>query len=302
MFKNSLIYKFLERSTWLQMIVLIFPIFLLGIYVYSYVTDLSNVVYMLNNNSTVAEKELKANALYEVVDYEGTADNYSALVKMDNNKQFTVNEETGTVFSVIFCNKDISSIVFEDGTIWKVPSDFLFDTVTDNQDGTYTLKYKDHEYKAEGENDFVYELSIIDLNKFKIAFTDDYTTEFEGHSNIQFRKDTKPYNIVVSANFEKQFNNLVINYTNNLPTENIYYSTQSGVFLKNLSKDFGTLFMKRSNLFIVMLAMMCYLVLLAVCRVKTDFSILGNPKAFILDALVITASLGLLLIMTLSVF
>ena len=232
----------------LQMILVMLPAVILGVYVFSYITDLSNIVYMLDVNNKIAEQELKDNNLLEIKDYSGSDTlNYSATMVQDKHKQLKANKGD-TICGLLF-NTENSAIVFDEEA-WTIPPELLFEGYEKVSDDTYKVKIAGRELETKN-NSYIGEVVVKDFNKLSVELADDSITEVDSFPYISFKSETEPYMIEVDAEFSKTFNNFEIHYVTNLPNDSIYYSSVGNTFLKNLSKGFAKEFILNSKFVIV---------------------------------------------------
>lgn len=294
---RSRLNDFLVKNIWLQIVICVLPVILTSIYVFVYLFDLSGIVFVLDKNRTQTEEDLKWNNLYEVSSYElNEDDTYKCKVIKDDTVALEVN--SGDIIFNIELTDEISSKFYTTDKVWNVDNFMLFDEIITNEDGTYTVKVNNKELNV-SKGSTVYEVKLIDYNNFEYVYNDDTTEIVESCPCISIDyKNKDKFSITIKTAFEKTFDNLIISYTDNLPSDNIYYNATSDVFIKNISSDFDNNFMLGSNFFTVCLSMIGMLVLLFILRKKTDYKVLGTKYPFKINAIAIGVSLLLLFTIT----
>lgn len=256
---------------------------MLALYAWSYLTDLSSVVYTLDYNDKVVKTDLSNNTLYEVEEYNRVSDTeYSCKIKGNEEKELEV-DSGDVVYTIMLLDKDTSRVVFDDGW-WYIDNKLLYDEMQVHDDeGTYSVKINDKIYLIH-DDDIVYDVVMNDYDDYTMRFLDDTEVKVESIPLINvLYKEKDHFTISIKMQFEKQFTDFTINYAKSLPTSNIYYNIESGTFVQNISPDFRQVFLRNSKMLIVAMAMGVWLVLLYLAWKRTEWIYLGDKKAFILN-------------------
>jgi hypothetical protein len=259
--------------------------------------DLSNIVWVLNNNDNAASSDLNNNYLFEVTSYTENSDGtFSCDVEGQNETKLELSSGD-LVYYLNIRDKDISRFCTADET-WYVNNSLIYDTVEETEDGyTVTIGDKTLDVKTDDE---VYSVTINDYDSYTITYSDDETETQETVPCITVDyKNGSDFNLTVKTTFYKTFEDFTLNYVTILPTDNVYYNAYEGIFLKNVSDSFDINFMIGNKLIVVCLSMTVFLLLLGICWRNTDYKILGDGRTFKVNFVLIVFSLLALVLMTL---
>lgn len=297
---HSHLSKFLHKHNSLQIVLAVLPVLLLSVYVFAYMLDLSNVFWVLTNNDKACMQDMNRSYLYEVTNYtENDSGTFSCTVSGDTSKDIEV-KSGNRVYYIQLVDSQTSKFC-TDSEVWLLSNDLVYDSITANQDNTYTVQINDKTLTVSSSED-VYEVKINDYDNYTITYSDDTTESVESVPCIKINKKTgDTFDLHVQTSFNKEFDDFTLNYVSVLPNDNVYFNTYTGTFLKNVSNDFSKNFMLGNKLIVVIMSMTALLVLYFICWRKTDYKVLGNGWVFKINLLLIYGTLGLLVVITLSV-
>lgn len=281
---RSRLTEFLNKYTFIQAIFCFLPIIFISVYMFAYMTDVTNSYKIITTNNQIVKENMNADYLKEVSYFEENDDNtYSATIEGSSSAEVEV-WLGDVIYTVSVQDTDWYKLVLSDGSIlYQTSCDFIDDIKKDGDDFKVTVG--DKSFNISRGSSLV-DVMLDEDGSYKLSYitdeVEDKTLDSLNTLEVLLKTDNK-YKIKVTASYTNTVDNLELNFCSNLPTDNMYYDESTQQYIKNISSDFAKNLIISSNIVVVMVSMLAYTVLLGILRQRKELVLLRNNGVVIVN-------------------
>ncbi len=279
----------------------ILPALLILGYIVSYMYDMSGVVYVLGVNDKMVRAGLETQNIKEVTDFEEQASGlYRVTIDGSGVSDFEVSYGD-MVYSLSIINESWFRMTTPERLLYVSGSDLF--KVSVNDDGTYKISADDLSFNV-NQGDLVCTVFVSEDGDYLVEYHDDKSTSVlrDKLMNVSIlMKDGDNYKLHVDTSYNLEMSSMECNFTTVLPTENVYYDTERGVCLRNLTSDFALNFIRGSKLILVLVCILVWFLLLWYVRAKGLLEGVSGKAQLIVNGIALVG-IGLMFVMTFVYF
>lgn len=274
MFRKSLVDK-LNKYVFFQYLFVILPIIMVVIYGYAYMTDLTRLAGVFAYNDKLSASAYESGALKLVQHIETKEGVTRAVIQGDFSDGVTVKQDDVIFYIQAYNNNWFQLVTKENATMMEHCD--LFDA--EPVEGT-TIKITYGDYSHDFEvGDLICAVSVAESGNYRVTFLEEegYYYELEALPMLELlSQDDGWYAIKVLDTYTVETSDYELNFCTNLPTDSIYYNEDLSSFVKNVSPDYGKMFLLQSNIYMVILACAIMTFLLWKISQLKELSLLDN--------------------------
>lgn len=289
--------NFIKKSLFTQFIISSLPIIMASFYILFYMYDLTGLIISFENNNRYISQDILSDVIKEVSNFEINTDgSYSVILSDDQS----VEEEIGVgdvIFTISIINDSWYQLITKSGSRLSLTDCELFD-VESLSNGNYKIIVGDSTFEV-NSGDVICDVSLNENAEYVVSYIDENIEDVipEYISSLQVvMKNNDKYKIRITSSYEKELDDISINFCTNLPTDSIYYNEVSQIFLKNVSSSFKIQFILGSNIFVAIISILLLTLLIKFIGNKEDIKYFKN------NALYMANLFGVIILFTCLVF
>lgn len=248
---HSVLYEFLKRHVIFRYILICLPALLSATYIYFYLADLGGVVKVLDTNDSITSQVLGMGNLYEVRSYSvDEAGFYEVSLIGSRETQFDTTWGS-ELYQVYIVDEHWYKMVTSNGETFYSADSLVYDSVAFENDefrlqtGTTVYKIKQDELIAK---------VFLDKEGYKVEYPGGGTKVFKSLSSVDVLLSTdNGCRLRISTGYDVRIPGLEIHFCRNLPTDGIFFNSETTSLVRNVQPDFGGVFVMQSKIYNVLL-------------------------------------------------
>lgn len=261
--KHSVLYDFLKRHIIFRYILVYAPVLLSATYIYFYLADLGGLVKVLDTNDSITSQVLGMGNLYEVRSYNINEDG-SYEVSLIGSRETQFDTTWGSeLYQLYIIDENWYKMITSNGETFYAADSLVYDSVAfENEE--FRLQSGRMVYKV-GRDELIAKI-FLDKEGYKVEYPGGNTEVVSSLSSVDILLSTdNGCRLKVSTGYDVRIPGLEIHFCRNLPTDGIFFNSETTSLVRNVQSDFGGVFVMQSKIHnVLLLACLCLILVVLV--------------------------------------